>query len=137
MEMQLSPFLVCNFRYFYYATNTEDEACHFRVRFIMQEKVQLIIQRFLLGSVIRISVEMQRQSGDGFGKDPHAAVHRCHLHCRPFIDWLPGSRTTKEKPPGTSGGRVLGLVSGLKQSTEYAHVFSPPLKMRKKKAPAV
>lgn len=25
MEMQLSPFLVCNFRYFYYATNTADE----------------------------------------------------------------------------------------------------------------
>ena len=42
----------------------EDEGCHFRIRLIMEQEIQWMIQRFFLAAFLVVLVQMKRQTGD-------------------------------------------------------------------------
>lgn len=44
----------------------ENERCHFRIRLIMKNPVQRMVDRFFLSAVIGVFIQMKRQTRDGF-----------------------------------------------------------------------
>ena len=93
----------------------------------MEQPVKRMIDRLFFAAFAVVSVKMKRQSGDRLGENPHAGIHRRHLHGGAFGDGLSGS-AAPEKEPETAAGRGVGrLVAGTEQAGEYAHEKSAPL----------
>ena len=95
--------------------------------FIMQQQVQRVIQCLFLAAVICVSVQMHRQTGDGLGKNAHAAVDRRHLHGRPFRHNLACGGAAHEKRVSAACRSVGGLVPCLENACEQTHFFLPPI----------
>lgn len=104
---------------------TENERGHFRVGFIVQQRIQPVIQRLFFASLrtvrcapgvpccgalcavlalqIRVplilrcsvAVKMQRQAGDGLGQNADTGVYRCQLHGGALIDVFTAGRTAE------------------------------------------
>ena len=66
----------------------EDEAGHLRVRLIVQQPVEAVVQGLLLAAILSTTVEMERKSGDGLGKDTDTYIDRSHLHGGPLVHTL-------------------------------------------------
>lgn len=58
----------------------KDEGRHLRVRLIMQQQIQRVINSFLFPAVLLVAIHMQRQSGDRLRQNTHTGIHRRHLH---------------------------------------------------------
>ena len=65
---------------------TEDEAGHLRVGLIVQQPVERVVGGFDLRPVLLDSVDVQGQARDRLRQDPHARIHRSHLHRASFGD---------------------------------------------------
>lgn len=90
----------------------EDKGTHLRVRLIMQEPVQTVVNCFFLAAGFGIPIHIQRQACHRLGKNTDAGIDRRHLHRGAFIHLLAGCRATHEKAVVASGGSVLGLAPG-------------------------
>nr|DAO53593.1 MAG TPA: hypothetical protein [Caudoviricetes sp.] len=105
---------------------SEHERTHFRVRFIVEQSVQRLVEGFFLAATIGVSVEVQRKSRHSFCQDTDTGVHGSHLHGRPLGHGFAGSRSTHIKGVGTSGCAVFRLIPGFEQSRKDTHIESLP-----------
>lgn len=79
----------------------------------MKQMVEGVQGDALFAAVSPVSVDMQWQTGDGFGQDSYTGIDRRGLHRRPFVNRLAAvCSTEKERPPAADA--VLGLVAGVK-----------------------
>ena len=82
--------------------NTKER--HLRVRLIMQQEIQRMVDGFFLAAVLLVPVEVQRQACHRFRQDADAGIHRRHLHGGAFIDPpCPRGRAAKEEAVGAAG----------------------------------
>ena len=93
----------------------------------MEQTVERMVGRLFLAALAVVSVEVKRQSGNRLSENPHAGIHRRHLHGGAFRHRLPGSAAAEEKPEAAAGRGVGRLVAGTEQAGEYAHEKSAPL----------
>ena len=82
----------------------------------MEQPVKRMIDRLFFAAFAVVSVKMKRQSGDRLGENPHAGIHRRHLHGGAFRHRLPGSAAPEEEPEAAAGRGVLGLVTRLEDA---------------------
>ena len=62
-----------------------------------------MIYRFFLAAAFAVSIEVNRQSCNRLGQNPHAGVERRHLHGGALRYSLAGGRTAEEEAVGASG----------------------------------
>ena len=80
-----------------------------------------MINRLFLAAFAVVSVKMKRQSGDRLSENPHAGIHRRHLHGGAFRHRIPGSAAPEEEPEAAAGRGVLGLVTRLEDAGQDVH----------------
>ena len=96
-----------------------DERGHLAVGFVMQNRIEWMIQRFDAAFTL-ILIHMQRQAGDGFRNHPHAGVDRAHLNGGARRDRFTRRTGTKiECGRGTDQIRRAGLVPGAEQTSKW------------------
>ena len=105
----------------------EGKGGHFRVRFVVEQVIQRMPQCFFLAACGVVLVEMQRQRGDGLGQNPHAGIHRRHLHGAALVDSFARHGIAEQKGIAAAIQRVAGLVPRLEQLPEYVHINNSPL----------
>ena len=105
----------------------EGKGRHFRVRLVMEQVVQRMPQRLFLAASGVVLIEMQRQRGDGLGQNPHAGVHRRHLHGAALIDGFARHGIAEQEGIAAAIQRVAGLVPRFEQLSEYVHINNSPL----------
>ena len=88
----------------------EGKGGHFRVRFVVKQIVQRMPQRLLLAARGVVLIEMQRQRGDGLRQNPHAGVHRRHLHGAALVDGFARHGIAEQKRITAAVQRITGLV---------------------------
>lgn len=93
----------------------EYEGTHLRVRLIVEQVVERMVERHCLAAAVRVFVEVQRQSRDSLRQDTDAGIHGSHLHGRPFCHCFAGGCSAKEKSIVAARRAVLRLVSGFEQ----------------------
>ena len=93
----------------------EHEGTHLRVRLIMEQAVERMVERHCLAAAVGVFIEVQRQSRDSLRQDADAGIHGGHLHGRPFCHCFAGGRAAHEKGVIAARRSVLGLVSGFEQ----------------------
>ncbi|MPN00397.1 hypothetical protein SDC9_147591 [bioreactor metagenome] len=89
------------------------EASHFGVWLIMQQSVERVFERFLFPATVVISIDVQRQTRDGFRQNSHAGIHRRHLHGGRFVHRFPARCTAKKEAVATAIQGILGFVAGV------------------------
>ena len=87
----------------------------------MEQAVKRMINRLFLAAFAVVSVKMKRQSGDRLSENPHAGIHRRHLHGGAFRHRLPGSAAPEEEPEAAAGRGVLRLVTRLEDAGQDVH----------------
>ena len=90
----------------------EDEGAHLRVRLIVEQTIQRMVEGLLLAAIAGVSKYIQRKTGYCFGKNTDAGIDRRHLHGGALIHLFAGSRASHEKAVAAASGSVLGLVPG-------------------------
>ena len=90
----------------------EHKRTHLRVRFIMKQQVQRMVDGFFLATALRISVEVKRKTSHRFCENAHTGIHRRHLHGRAFRHGFAGSCPAKVETVAASCGAVLRLIAG-------------------------
>ena len=106
---------------------SEGKCSHFRVRLVMEQGVQRMPQRLFLAARGVVLIEMQRQRGDGLRQNPHAGVHRRHLHGAALVDGFARHGIAEQKRITAAVQRIAGLVPRLEQLSEYVHINNSPL----------
>ena len=89
------------------------KAGHLRVRLVMENAVQRMLQRLFLTSALPVLIQVYRQTGDGFGQNADAGVDRRHLHGGAFIHWLARGGLPEEESVTAAVGAVSGLIPGM------------------------
>lgn len=69
----------------------------------------------LFAAVSPVSVDMQRQAGDGLGQDTHTGIDCCGLHRSSLVDRLSAGCASEQERPSAADS-VLGLVAGVKKA---------------------
>ena len=90
----------------------EHEGTHLRVRLIVEQVIERMVQSHCLSAAVRVFVEVQRQSRDSLRQDTDAGIHGGHLHGRAFRHCFAGGRTAHEKGVVAACRSAFGLVSG-------------------------
>lgn len=90
----------------------EHEGTHLRVRLIVEQAVERMVERHCLAAAVRVFVEVQRQSCHSLGEDADAGVNRSHLHGTAFCYRFSGGAATHVKGVTRADCAVGGLVSG-------------------------
>ena len=90
----------------------EHERTHLRVRLIVEQAVERMVERHCLAAAVRVFVEVQRQSCHSLGEDADAGVNRSHLHGTAFCYRFSGGAATHVKGVTRADCAVGGLVSG-------------------------
>jgi len=93
----------------------EYEGTHFRVRLIVEQAVERMVERHCLAAAVCVFIEVQRQSCDSFRQDTDAGIHGSHLHGGAFCHRFAGGRSTEEKGVVAARCAVLRLVPGFEQ----------------------
>ena len=62
-----------------------------------------MIYRFFLAAAFAVSIEVNRQSCNRLGQNPHAGVDRRHLHGGALRYSFAGGRAAEEEAVGASG----------------------------------
>ena len=102
----------------------EYEGAHFRVRLIVEQAVERMLERHCLAAAVRVFIKVQRQSCDSFRQDTDAGIHGSHLHGGAFCHRFTGGRAAEEK----------GVVASRRAVKKYP-LKSLSFKMGKRKAP--
>ncbi|MPN58610.1 hypothetical protein SDC9_206317 [bioreactor metagenome] len=97
------------------------EACHLGVGLVVQQPVERMFERFLFPAAVIIPVNVQRQPSHGFGQDPHAGVHRRHLHGGRFVHRLPAGRTAEEEAVAAAVEGILRFITGVEYRSKWIH----------------
>ena len=84
----------------------EHKRSHLWIRLIMQQKIQRMIHRLLLTSVIVIPVKLQWQTRHRLRKNSHTGIYSSHLHGTPCVHSLPRSCAPHKKPISASSRAV-------------------------------
>ena len=90
----------------------EDEGTHLRIRLIMQNQVQRMVNSFFLAAVAVVSVNMKREPCDSFCQNTDAGVNRSHLHGTAFCYCFARGAAAHVKGVTGADCAVGGLVSG-------------------------
>ena len=98
------------------------EACHLGVWLVVKQSVERVLERFLFPAAVVVLVDVQRQPRNGFGQDPHAGIHRRHLHGGRFVHWLSARCSSEEETVPAAVKRVLRLVAGMNNSLEWVRL---------------
>lgn len=90
---------------------SEDKGCHFRIRLIVYQVIQRMLDCLFLAAGVGVLINMNRQSSNRLGENPDASVDGSHLHGTSFIHSFTGITSTKQEAVSTAIGTVGGLVS--------------------------
>ena len=93
----------------------EHERTHLRVRLIVEQAVERMVERHCLAAAVCVFIEVQRQSCDSFRQDADTGIHSGHLHCRALRHRFAGGRAAHEKGVVASHRAALRLVPGFEQ----------------------
>ena len=104
---------------------TEHERTHFRVRLIMEQSVQRMVEGFFLATAISVFIKVQRKPRHSFCQNTDTGVNGSHLHSRPLCYGFACGSPAHVKCIGASGGSVFRLISGFEQTRKDTHYASP------------
>ena len=82
---------------------------HFRVRLIVKQMIERMVERHRFASAVGVFVKVERQSRN-------CLIHRRHLHGRTFRHRFPGCRPAEEAGVVAACRAVLRLVSGFEKA---------------------
>ena len=88
----------------------EHERTHLRVRLIVEQAVERMVERHCLAAVVRVFIEVQRQTRDSLRQDADTGIHGGHLHGGAFRHCFTGSSTAEEESIIAACCSVLRLV---------------------------
>ena len=91
------------------------EGTHLRVRLIVKQVVERMVERHCLTAAVRVFVEVQQQSRHSLRQDTDAGIHGGHLQGGAFCHRFAGGRTAEEKGVVAACRSVLWLVPGFEQ----------------------
>ena len=94
---------------------TKHERTHLRVRLIVEQAVERMVERHCLAAAVRVFIEVQRQPRDSLRQDADTGIHGGHLHGGAFRHRFTGSSTAEEKGVVAARRAVLRLVPGFEQ----------------------
>lgn len=89
---------------------------YFRVRLIMKQYIQRMVDGFFFAAGIGVVIEVERKSGHSLCQDTQTGIHCGHLHGRAFGHRFAKGGATKKKTVGVTCSGIAGLVSRLKYS---------------------
>lgn len=87
----------------------------------MQEQIQGMVCSLLFATIFRVSIEMERESGDCFCQYAYAAIYCGHLHGRAFRNGLACSRTSHEKAVAIAS-QIDDVIAKLNESMTYIDI---------------
>lgn len=93
----------------------EHERTHLRVRLIVEQAVERMVERHCLAAAVRVFIEVQRQTRDSLRQDADTGIHGSHLHGRALRYRFAGCRAAEEKGIVAARCAVLRLVSGFEK----------------------
>jgi hypothetical protein len=83
----------------------EDKGCHLRIRLIMYQAIQRMLDCLFLAA--GVGVLINRQVSNRLGENPDASVDGSHLHGISFIYSFTGITATKQEAVSAAVGAVL------------------------------
>lgn len=89
----------------------KDKGCHFRIRLIMYQAIQRMLDCLFLAAGVGVLINMNWQASNRFGENPDASVDGSHLHGTSFIHSFTGITAAKQEAVSAAVGAVGGLVS--------------------------
>ena len=99
----------------------EHEGSHLRVRLIMEQEIQRMVRRLFLAPVPVMPVKLQRQPRHRLRQDPHARIHRRHLHRGPFRHILAARTAPQVKRERAPRRPVFRLVPAPEYPAQKSH----------------
>ena len=94
---------------------TKHERTHLRVRLIVEQAVERMVERHCLAAAVRVFIEVQRQPRHSLRQDADTGIHGGHLHSGAFRHRFAGGRAAHEKGVVAARRAVLRLVPGFEQ----------------------
>nr|DAU01012.1 MAG TPA: hypothetical protein [Caudoviricetes sp.] len=83
---------------------------HFRIWLVVEQAIQRMPQCLFLAARGIVLIEMQRQRGNGLGENPHAGIHRRHLHGAALVDGFARHGIAEQKGIAAAVQSIAGLV---------------------------
>ena len=108
---------------------------HLRVRLIMQQPVQRMLQSPLFTPVLPIPVHMERKPRHRLRQHPDAGIHRRHLHGRPLVHRLAAGGAAEEEPEPAPAHHVIRPVHIPRNLRLIPHPEQPPQNTHNSKSP--
>ena len=94
----------------------EHKRTHFRVRLIMEQPIQWMVESHGLATAVGVFIKVKRQSRYRLRQNTDTGVHRRHLHGRPLGHCFAGGRAAHEKGIVAACRAILRLVPGFEQT---------------------
>ena len=86
----------------------KDKRGHFRIRLVVQDPPQRVVEILFLAAVLAVFVQKQRQTRDCLRKNANTGINRCHLHGSMFVDHLTSRRIAPKK---AAAAKIFSRVS--------------------------
>ena len=109
------------------------ERCHFRVRLVMQQPVEGMVEGLYLTPVFTIAVHMKRKARHRLGENTDTGIHSSHLQRSALIHRFAAGGTAKEKSKAAAAqgilrpAQFLRLIPRMEKTAENTHSSKSPL----------